>query len=424
MHIQSDLMLIVERDEASLQVLRNLADLLGCDRIEAESLESLSDTLAVRRPTIALLAVDEVKPDALAVLQLLAQHGARPATLLVGSVQARVLASAKRAAEALGITVIGVSARPLDVQQLLNIVSAHMTRPPSIAKQDLEQAIAEHELFLQYESKVAISSETLRIQGVEALVRWRHPRRGVLFPRHFLRAVEEHGLMIGLTDLVMTEAVRQAGQWRMRGLPLQMVINLSPRLVRDRAFPERLAALLREHDVPADQLVLDVAEAPALDDRSLMLDVFTRLRILGIGLSLDNFGTGMWSLTDLYRMPFSEIKVDHSLLADVPREPDAQLIVRTMADLAHKLAITVCAEGVETRDMLEFVRAAQFDSAQGRLFGASMSAADIERLIVGWPRSAPAATGTWRALQISPTEDTESSLRLKLSRVGTDNSSI
>jgi len=91
----------------------------------------------------------------------------------------------------------------------------------------------------------------------------------------------------------------------------------------------------------------------------------------------------MWSLTDLYRMPFSEIKVDHSLLADAPREPDAQLIVRTIADLAHKLDITVCAEGVETRDMLEFVRAARFDSAQGRLFGASMSAVDIERLVVG-----------------------------------------
>jgi len=302
------------------------------------------------------------------------------------------------------MTVIGVSARPLDAQQIENVMSGHMTRAPLVAKKELEQALAEHELFLQYECKVTISSDSLRIQGVEALVRWRHPRRGLLFPRHFLRAVEEHGLMIGLTDLVMTEAVRQMGQWRERGLPLQMVVNLSPRLVRDRVFPERLAALLREHDVPADQLVLDVTEAPSSDDRNLMLDVFTRLRILGIGLSLDNFGTEMWSLTDLYRMPFSEIKVDHSLLADAPREPDAQLIVRTIADLAHKLDITVCAEGVETRDMLEFVRAARFDSAQGRLFGASMSAVDIERLVVGWPRSAPAATGTWRALRILPAE--------------------
>jgi DNA-binding NtrC family response regulator len=210
-------MLIVERDEASLQVLRKVADQLGCDHIEAESPENLNDTLAVRRPTIAILAIDQMEADGLAVLQLLAQHGARPATLLVGSVKARVLASAKRSAEALGIKVIGVSARPLNVQQMENIVAAHMLAPPRVAKQELEQAIAEHELFLQYESKVAISSDSLSMQGVEALVRWRHPVRGLLLPRHFLRAVEEHGLMTALTDLVMTEAVRQAGQWRERG---------------------------------------------------------------------------------------------------------------------------------------------------------------------------------------------------------------
>jgi EAL domain-containing protein (putative c-di-GMP-specific phosphodiesterase class I) len=417
MHAQSDLMLIVERDEGSLQVLRKVADQLGCDRIEAESPENLNDALSVRRPTIAILAIDQIEADGIAVLQLLAQHGARPATLLVGSVKARVLASAKRGAEALGITIIGVSARPLNAQQIENIVAAHMLTPPLIAKQELEQAIAEHELFLQYESKIAISSGSMSMQGVEALVRWRHPLRGLLLPRHFLRAIEEHDLMTGLTDLVMTEAVRQAGQWRRQTLPLQMVVNLSPRLVRDRAFPERLAALLREHDVPADQLVLDVTEAPALEDRHLMLDVFTRLRIQGVGLSLDNFGTGKWSLTDLYRMPFSEIKVDHSLLADAPRERDAQLIIRAVCDLAHSLELTVCAEGVETRDMLEFVRSGQFDSAQGRLFGGSMSAADIEQLIIGWPRSAPAATGTWRVLHDSNWADGEAALRLKLPKV-------
>jgi EAL domain-containing protein (putative c-di-GMP-specific phosphodiesterase class I) len=299
-----------------------------------------------------------------------------------------------------------------------------MTLPPPPTKQELQRAIAEHELFLQYESKVAISSDSWRVQGMEALVRWRHPRRGVLLPRHFLRAVENQGLMIDLTDLVMTEAVRQAGQWRGRGLPLQMVVNLSPRLVRDRAFPERLAALLREHDVPASQLVLDVTEAPSPEDRNLMLDVFTRLRILGVGLSLDNFGRGMWSLTDLYRMPFSEIKLDHSMLADVPREHDAQVIVRAIADLAHTLELTICAGGVETRDMLEFVRAARLDSAQGRLFGHSMSAADVEQFVIGWPRSAPAATGTWRAIRGSAMESPESTLLLKLAKVAADTGSI
>ena len=399
---QSDLMLIVDSDPESLELLRTVADKLGCDRIEAQSAEDLHDLLSVRIPSIAVLAIDQVKPDILAVLQLLAQHHASPATLLIGSIKSRVPASAKRAAEARGLTVIGVSTRPLDANQLENAVTPHLTALPPIEKRELESALAEHELFLQYEPKVAISSDSMRIQGFEALVRWRHPRRGVLLPRHFLRAVEHHGLMTGLTDFVMTEAVSQATRWRVRGQPLQLVINLSSGLVRDSAFPERLMALLSEHDLPADQLLLDVTATPATDDRALILDVFTRLRILGIGLSLDNFGTGLSSLADLYGMPYSEIKIDQSLLADVPDERGAQLIVRAIADLAHKLELAVCAAGVETRDMLEFVRAAKFDSAQGRLFGASMSGAEIERFVVEWPRSAPAATGLWRSLRLAP----------------------
>jgi EAL domain-containing protein (putative c-di-GMP-specific phosphodiesterase class I) len=420
MQHQHDLMLIVDRDPVSLEVLRGVADHLGCDRIEADSATSLQEVLSARLPTIAVLAIDQIEADGVAVLQLLAQYGARPATLLIGSVKARVLSSAKRAAEASGLTVVGMSARPLDANHVENIVSAHLALLPPMAKEELEKALAEHELFLQYEPKVAISSDSLRIQAVEALVRWRHPRRGVLLPRHFLRAVEHHGLMSGLTDFVMTDAVRQATQWRAKGLPLQLVVNLSPRLVRDGGFPERLAALLREHDLPAEQLILDVTEAPGSDDRQLIRDVFTRLRIRGIGLSLDNFGTGLSSLTDLYRMPYSEIKVDHSLLADVPYEHDAQLIVRAIADLAHTLELTVCAAGVETRDMLEFVRAARFDSAQGRLFGGSMSGADIERLVLGWPRSAPAATGAWRALHIAPEQDAGFSRRLRAPKVVSD----
>lgn len=413
----SDLLLIFDRDVASLQILCRIADRIGCDRIEADSPESLRDVLPVRRPTIAVVAIDQIEADGLQILELLVQHGARPFTLLIGAVNTRVLASAARAAERHGLTIIGVSARPLDTNEIEKILSAHVTALLPMAKQELENAMAEHELLLQYEPKVAISPDSLKIQGVQALVRWQHPQRGLLFPRHFLRAVEEHGLMLRLTDFVITEAVRQAGQWHARGLSLQVAVNLNPRLIRDRAFPERLASLLRDHDLPAQQIVLDITETPSTNVRNLILDVFTRLRILGVGLSLDNFGTGLSSLIDLYRLPFSEIKVDRSLLADVPREHDAQVIVRAIASLARTLELTVSAEGVETRDMLEFVRAAGFDSAQGRLFGGSMSGAEVAQLVVGWPRSAPAATGTWRALRTAPAEEDRLPRRLQSPRI-------
>jgi EAL domain-containing protein (putative c-di-GMP-specific phosphodiesterase class I) len=294
--------------------------------------------------------------------------------------------------------VIGGGTRPLDALELERTFSAHLVSPPPIPREELQHAFAANELMLEYLPKIALSADGPTVQGVEALVRWQHPRKGLLYPRHFLDAVEQHDLLTELTDFVMTEALRQAGQWHATGLRLEMVINLSPRLVRDRDFPERLSRLLSEAGVPADRLVLDVTEGSAAVDKHFMLDVFTRLRILGVGISLDNFGTGLSSLTELYRMPYSEIKVDHALMADVVREPDAMLIVRAIADLAHTLNLAVCAEGIENRQTLEFAQRAGFDSAQGRFFSGPVPASEIEHVVRTWPSFGPAATGAWRAI--------------------------
>jgi EAL domain-containing protein (putative c-di-GMP-specific phosphodiesterase class I) len=398
----NDLLLILDKDPKSLCVLRTVAEHLGCDYVEANSADGLEDILAGRRPTMAVLAVDGSNVDGLAMLRVLALEVAQPATLLIGAVHARVLAGARRAAELQGIRVIGVATRPLDPVAIEQLLMPYLTSAPPIALGELERALTEHELILEYLPKIDIRAAVPKMQGVEALVRWQHPRRGLLYPRHFLDSIEDHDLMARLTDFVMTEAVRQASQWRARGLPLEMVVNLSPKLVTDREFPERVAVLLRENEVPAQQLVLDVTEAASLDARDLMLDVFTRLRILGVGLSLDNFGTGVSSLTELYRMPFSELKVDHALIADVAREREAMLIVQAIAKLAHTLELEVCAGGVETREMLAFVQSNGFDSAQGRFFSGPVKPSEIERLVVTLPCSEAAATGRWRVMR-SPT---------------------
>ncbi len=418
MHTPADCMLILGHDLPSLEVLRCVANRLGCDRIEVGGLKDLPAVLAVRRPSIAVLAVDFVEADALAVLHTMAQHGQRPATLLIGGVKARLLASARRAAELQGLPIIGTRSLPLDELDVEQLLAAHTGTPPPVAREELERALAEHEFTLRYQPKIALGGDDLRVQGVEALVRWQHPRRGQLQPRQFLDAVETHGLLVDLTDFVITEAVRQAGVWHSRGMILEMVINLSPRLVKDRAFPDRLAALLRESDLPPGQIVLDITETAAAGDGDLMLEVFTRLRILGVGLSLDNFGTGLSSLMELYRMPFSEIKVDRALLIEVPKEREADVIVRAITSLAHALDIAVCAEGVETKEMLDFVRAAGFDTAQGRLFSGPVLAAEIEQLLHSWPGSAAAATGTWRVTQTPCVEESAITRRLRRLRGG------
>jgi EAL domain-containing protein (putative c-di-GMP-specific phosphodiesterase class I) len=396
----NDLLLILDQDPKSLCALRGVAESLGCDCVEAGSADSLQEVLASCRPTIAVLAVDGPDVDGLAMLRVLAHEAAQPATLLIGAVHARVLAGARKTAEAQGLRVIGVATRPLDPVAIELLLMPHLKNAPPIALGELERALTEHELILEYLPKIDIRSDELRMRGVEALVRWQHPRRGLLYPRQFLGAIEDHHLMVRLTDFVMTEAVRQASLWRAMGFPLEMVVNLSPKLITDREFPERVAVLLRENEVPAQQLIFDVTEASSIEARDLMLDVFTRLRILGVGLTLDNFGTGVSSLTELYRLPFSEIKVDQALIADALRVREAMLIVQAIANLAHTLELVVCAGGVESRELLGFVRSAGFDTAQGRFFSGPVKPAEIERLIGTWPCSDAAATGLWREMKI------------------------
>ncbi|MHB8478639.1 MAG: EAL domain-containing response regulator, partial [Steroidobacteraceae bacterium] len=336
-------MLILESDPASKAVVCAVADRLGCERVEADSVESLRQILATRRPTIAVLAVDGVDTSCLAVLDALADNDMRPATLFVGSASLRVLASVKRISESRGLTVLGAFPRPLDAIVIEKLLAPHLAIAPPVLQKELQKAIEEQEFTLLYQPKLAIGSGTLTIQGVEALIRWQHPRRGLLPPRHFLKSIESFGLMSPLTDFVLTEAVRQGGQWRAGGLPLDLIINLSPNLVQDRGFAERLAILLHENDFPAQQLIFDVTESASTPDQDLVLDVFTRLGIRGVGLSLDNFGTGLSSLTELYRMPFSEIKVDHSLIAEMTRAKEARVIVKAIVDLAHALHMNACA---------------------------------------------------------------------------------
>jgi EAL domain-containing protein (putative c-di-GMP-specific phosphodiesterase class I) len=408
-----DLALVVERDADSLAVLRAVLDQLGCERIEADTAVEVSGILAIRSPTLALIALDTVKADGLAALKLLAAQGLRPATILIGSVPDRVLASARRAASSMGIPVVGACARPLNEARLEQLILSHIAAMPLPSREELEHALSEQELLLKYQPKVSLTDGRPRVCGAEALVRWQHPRRGILQPRHFLSAFENYGLAVALTDFVMTEAIRQAGLWRARGFDLELVINLTPRLVRDRAFPERMQSVLNENNVPPDRVVLDVTEANSGDDRDLLIDVFTRLRILGMGLALDNFGTGLSSLTDLYRMPFSEIKVDSALIREAANERDAQIIVKAIADLAHALGLNVCAEGVESRAVLEFVLATHFDSAQGRLFCGPADASDVEKFVTEWSGAALPGIGTWQAPAMTSEEEPSATRMLR-----------
>jgi diguanylate cyclase (GGDEF)-like protein len=251
---------------------------------------------------------------------------------------------------------------------------AHATddrRDPLVLVGELRRAMDDGELTVVYQPKVHL--RTGAVEGVEALVRWRHPDRGLVFPSSFVGHAEHTGLMRPLTMHVLDRALAQLAAWRDGGLDLRVAVNISARSLLDRGLADEVAQRLRAHRVPPAALELEVTEATIMSDPARAADVLDALSRIGVRLSVDDFGTGMSSVQGLNRLPVEELKIDRSLLHDAT-------VVRSTIGLAKSLDLRVVAEGIEDEQMRARLAALGCDLGQGYLFSPPLQAAEI----VGW----------------------------------------
>jgi EAL domain-containing protein (putative c-di-GMP-specific phosphodiesterase class I) len=207
------------------------------------------------------------------------------------------------------------------------------------------------------------------VSSVEALVRWQHPTRGLLFPDRFLPLAEQGGLMRPLTLRVIDDALRQAATWRAAGLRLQVAVNLSAANLLDARFPEQMAELLGRWNAGPGELQLEITEDTIMVDPPRAMEVLDRLGRLGIALSLDDYGTGYSSLAYLKRLPIQELKIDRSFVLHMSQDEDDAVIVRSTVELARNLGLRVVAEGVEDRAAWTTLADWGCDVAQGYFLG-------------------------------------------------------
>ncbi len=226
----------------------------------------------------------------------------------------------------------------------------------------LRKGVEEGELELHYQPKVALS--TGAVTGVEALVRWRHPQRGLVLPDDFIPLAEHSGLMHRLTAFVVDAALAQAAEWWSVGLQVPVAVNVSARDLHGSVLAKTVAAGLARHALPATALRLELTERVLMSDPARVADTLAALERLGVRLSLDDFGTGYSSLVLLQQMPVGEIKVDRSFVSRLGAGGDLA-IVRSIIDLAHALGIEAVAEGVETEETWLRLEELGCDSAQG-----------------------------------------------------------
>ncbi|HEY0412615.1 MAG TPA: EAL domain-containing protein [Allosphingosinicella sp.] len=252
---------------------------------------------------------------------------------------------------------------------------------PRLTLAGLEEAAATGQLYLMYQPKLDLRSGA--ITGVEALARWQHPRRGEIRPVDFIPAVERGGLIDWFSEWALTSAARQWAEWRAGGLDLELAVNISALNLRHVCFPDVVATICAAEGVPHDRLMLELTEG-ATQEATRLMDTVTRFRLKGIGISLDDFGTGYGSLVQLRSLPFTELKIDRSFVADLLVSTESRAITRGLIAMAHEIGLIVTAEGVEDQDTLTALQAFGCDKAQGFTIARPMTGDRLTLWMARW----------------------------------------
>jgi len=260
-----------------------------------------------------------------------------------------------------------------------------------VLESNLRGALERSEFVVHYQPQVTIPD--FHLVGMEALVRWRHPSLGLLYPSEFVPLAEDSGLIMALGEWVMRAGCAQNKEWQDKGLaPMVLSVNFSARQFQQSTFISTVAAILKETNLDPRWLELELTESSIMKEPEQAIEKLHELKLMGIKVAIDDFGTGYSSLNYLKRFPIDTLKIDKTFVADVCKDPHDTAIVRAIITLGHALDLTVIAEGVETQEQLQYLRSLDCDVVQGFLFSKSLPAPAFEELLVEQRRAAALST--------------------------------
>jgi EAL domain-containing protein (putative c-di-GMP-specific phosphodiesterase class I)/FixJ family two-component response regulator len=309
--------------------------------------------------------------DGVEFVRRLVDHGYSGSLVLVSGEDERTLQSMRRLVLAHHIDVLGCLQKPVTPASLEVMMEAWkmpISAPRPIVQKhyhhdELRHAIQMKQLVNYYQPKVNLS--TGKVVGAEALVRWQHPTDGLVYPDQFIGIAEAYGLIDDLTHLVVQQAVLDMVGWKQMGLDFQISVNVSMDNLSALDFPDKVSAMVSSAGIAPTALILEVTESRLMHDLRAPLEILTRLRLRRFGLSIDDFGTGHSSLTQLRDLPFDELKIDRSFVHGAHHTENIHAIFTASVGLAKQLGMKVVAEGVEDASDWDFLRSTDCDLAQG-----------------------------------------------------------
>jgi EAL domain-containing protein (putative c-di-GMP-specific phosphodiesterase class I) len=324
-----------------------------------------------------------------------------PPVALVSALDSRILASVGNLSRAAGGALQSILPKPVSVDALREAISRiGQPRPASVAlpgfsDAELAEGLAAGEFQPWFEPQIELGSG--EIVGFEALVRWHHPTLGVLAPFRFIEQIERNpGLIATLTDSVLRQSLAALTHWQAAGYCGSLSVNLSPLVLAEIDFANRLCAIVAEYGIAAETLILELTESAAANG-SAAIENITRLRMRGFRLSIDDFGTGYSSLQQLSRLPLTELKIDRSFTSRMREDPVSRAAIESSLHLAQRLSLRSCGEGIETAEQVRELRWMGCLVGQGYLFTRPIPGEQLLDWLAHWPARRGALIEEWRA---------------------------
>ncbi len=387
--------LIVDDDLFSLKLLAHMVRQHGDYQVETcdsarRSLERIRS--GEQNPDLILLDLNMPEMDGLELIRRLGDFGYGGALALVSGQSKRILRASEELSRSYDINVLGHLEKPVCSTQLslmLGRLETQGPKPPEKEQlytiEDILSAVENREFINYYQPKVSLLDG--EVKGVEALVRWRHPEHGIIFPDQFIHLVEHYGYINELTRLVLENALDDARLWRGAGDPFTVAINISMLSLASLGFMDSLYPLIYSKGMSPGDFVFEITESRVLDDRRQPLEILTRLKLKGFELAIDDFGTAYSNLSKLSDYPFGELKIDRSFIHGITDSRSKVTFYHACLALAREYGMTVVAEGVETREDWAFLKSTGCDVAQGYFISRPIPADDITAWLSGWKAS-------------------------------------
>lgn len=387
-------------DEPSIgQLIVDVATDYGFEASAATDATTLSSE-ALASFDVILLDLLMPGTDGIEVLRRLGRSKSQAMVVLMSGLDRRMLDSAWQVASAIGLQVCDVLAKPFRGYDLVALFDKHALGKPTqpmplpvrenhgLRLSDLQRAIEADEIVVHYQPQINVKDNTLA--GVEALARWQHPTHGLLYPGAFIELAEHDSVALPFTLLVLRKALAEFAELTHRlGFEGTLSVNIPPTALTDVTFPEKVVEMLGRAGVSHKRLIMEVTETSIPQNEAVSLDIETRLRLRGIRLSIDDFGTGHSSLDRLRAAPFDELKIDMVFIRDADRTPSARAIVENAVRLGHSVGMSVVSEGVETQSVLNWLRTVDCDIAQGYFISRPLPMPTLIKWATTWCQEHP-----------------------------------